>query len=66
MLALLKAQANYLTLFYQKPKVTKYLAKYYIIIILKHIIIILQTNEIYELSILKTHGNHLVKAHGKL
>ena len=32
-LALLKTQANYLALSYQKPKVIKYLAKYYIIII---------------------------------
>ena len=65
-LALLKTQANYLTLFYQKLKVIKYSAKYYIIIILKHIITILQAYGIYELSILKTHGNHLVKTHGKL
>ena len=65
-LALLKAQTNYLALFYQKPKVIKYSAKYYIIIILKHIITIIQAHGIYELSILKTHGNHLVKAHGKL
>ena len=65
-LALLKTRANYLALFYQKPKVTKYSAKYYIIIILKHIITILHAHGIYELSILKTHGNHLVKAHGKL
>ena len=28
--------------------------------------LILQAHEIYELSILKTHGNHLIKAHGKL
>ena len=34
--------------------------------ILKPIIIILQAHGIYELSILKTHGNHLVKAHEKL
>ena len=32
-LTLLKTQANYLALSYQKPKVIKYLAKYYIIII---------------------------------
>ena len=28
--------------------------------------IILQAHGIYELSILKTHGNHLIKTHGKL
>ena len=32
-LAISKVQANYLALFYQKPKVIKYSAKYYIIII---------------------------------
>ena len=32
-LTLLKTQANYLALSYQKPKVIKYLTKYYIIII---------------------------------
>ena len=34
--------------------------------ILKPITIILQAHGIYELSILKTHGNHFIKAHGKL
>ena len=28
--------------------------------------IILQAHGIYELSILKTHGNHLIKTHGKV
>ena len=29
---------------------------------LKHITVILQIHGMYELSILKTHGNHLIKA----
>ena len=33
---------------------------------LKHITVILQAYGMYELSILKTHGNHLIKAHEKL
>ena len=33
---------------------------------LKHITVILQAHGMYELSILKTHDNHLIKAHEKL
>ena len=33
--------------------------------ILKPITTILQTHGIYELLILKTHGNHFIKAYGK-
>ena len=33
---------------------------------LKHINVILQAHGMYESSILKTHGNHLIKAHEKL